>query len=268
MLKISNVLSEFNSYLPFLWSASRLSGLWATFSCRETGFSVPAESSGAPAESSGYTLRLWDAAATWPVVIFVVVAAKQRSPKSASLAFMDRSNDRLPHRSQPRTLNGHWGVIFLSIFKPYISLERSCLDLNEHALFFFEFDEKRLNGGRSKFANASLIILRLIKDWCRSKIRQSYRLSKVRDKRTALEALTWRKNETKCSVHFVFELGKAKENAKLLTCCLKNHKQYLQTIVTYDTPNPRQILDFPKEWWPGKSWNYFPIQLKCQEIST
>ena len=47
---------------------------------------------------------------------------------------------------------------------------------------------------------------------------------------------------------FIFQLGKAKENAKLLTCRLKQHKQYLQTIVTYDTPYPRQKLDFLKKW--------------------
>ena len=51
-------------------------------------------------------------------------------------------------------------------------------------------------------------------------LQQSYRLSKVRDKRTALEA-TWRKNETKRRVLFIFQHGKAKENAKLVNCCLK-----------------------------------------------
>ena len=71
-------------------------------------------------------------------------------------------------------------------------------------------------------------------------------LSKVRDKITALEALTWRKNEKKCNVHFIFQLGKAKENVKLLTCYLKNHKQYLQTFVTYDKPNPLQKTCFSK----------------------
>ena len=103
--------------------------------------------------------------------------------------------------------------------------------------------EKRPNGGRLKFAAAS--ISRLIKDRGCSKIQQSYRLSKVRDKRTALEALTWRNNETKCSVLHIFQLGKARANAKLLMCCLKTHKQYLPTIVM---PDPRQKLDFLKEW--------------------
>ena len=57
---------------------------------------------------------LWDAAATWPVVIFdqfVVVAAKQRSPKM-SVACVQGPVDRLPYRSPPVTLNGHCGVIF------------------------------------------------------------------------------------------------------------------------------------------------------------
>ena len=53
---------------------------------------------------------LWDAAATWPVVIFVVVAAKQRSPKM-SVACVQGPVDRLPYRSPPVTLNGHCGVI-------------------------------------------------------------------------------------------------------------------------------------------------------------
>ena len=79
---------------------------------------------------------LWDAAATWPVVIFVVVAAKQRSPKM-SIACVHGPVDRLPYRSPPVTLNGHCGVILQSIFKPNISLERSCPDLNEHVLFLW-----------------------------------------------------------------------------------------------------------------------------------
>ena len=79
---------------------------------------------------------LWDAAATWPVVIFVVVAAKQRSPKT-SVARVQGPVDRLPYRSPPVTLNGHCGVIFQSIFKPNISLKRSCLDLNEHGLLLW-----------------------------------------------------------------------------------------------------------------------------------
>ena len=79
---------------------------------------------------------LWDAAATWPVVIFVVVAAKQRSPKM-SAACVQGPVDRLRYRSPPVTLNGHCGVIFQSIFKPNISLEISCPDLNEHDLFLW-----------------------------------------------------------------------------------------------------------------------------------
>ena len=79
---------------------------------------------------------LWDAAATWPVVIFVVVAAKQKSPKMSE-ACVQGPVDRLPYRSPPVILNGHCGVILQSIFKPNISLERSCPDLNEHVLFFW-----------------------------------------------------------------------------------------------------------------------------------
>ena len=54
---------------------------------------------------------LWDAAATWAVVIFVVVTAKQRSPKM-SVACVQGPVDRSPYRSPPVTLNGHCGVIF------------------------------------------------------------------------------------------------------------------------------------------------------------
>ena len=79
---------------------------------------------------------LWDAAATWPVVIFVVVAAKQRSPKM-SVDCVQGPVDRLPYRSPLVTLNGHCGVIFQSIFKPNISLERSYPDLNDHVLFLW-----------------------------------------------------------------------------------------------------------------------------------
>ena len=79
-------------------------------------------------------------------------------------------------------------------------------------------------------------------------LQQSYRLSKVQDIRTALEALTWTKNETKCSILFIFQLGGAKENAKLLTCCLKKHKQY---IISPNNRHPRHAqpttkLDFLK----------------------
>ena len=79
-----------------------------------------------------------------------------------SVACVQGPVDRLPHRSPPVTLNGHCGVIFQSIFTPNIALERSCLDLNEHG----ESDEKRPNGGRSKFADAS--ISRLAEDGGRS----------------------------------------------------------------------------------------------------
>ena len=78
----------------------------------------------------------WDAAATWIVVIFVVVAAKQRSPKM-SVACVQGPVDRLPYRSPPVTLNGHCDVICHSIFKPNVSLERSYPDLNDHVLFLW-----------------------------------------------------------------------------------------------------------------------------------
>ena len=51
-----------------------------------------------------------------------------------SVACVQGPVDRLPYRSPPVTLNGHCGVIFQSIFKPNISLERSCSDLYEHVL--------------------------------------------------------------------------------------------------------------------------------------
>ena len=96
---------------------------------------------------------------------------------------------------------------------------------------FCESDEQRPNGGRSKFADAS--ISRLAEDGGRSTT--VIQLSKVQDKRTALEALTCTKNETKCSILFIFQLGKAKENAKLLTCCLK------KTLAVHVTPNNRHL---------------------------
>ena len=79
---------------------------------------------------------LWDAAATWPVVIFVVVAAKQRSTQM-SVACVQGPVDRLQYLSPPVRLNGHCRVIFQSIFNPKISLERSCPDLNERVLFLW-----------------------------------------------------------------------------------------------------------------------------------
>ena len=84
---------------------------------------------------------------------------------------------------------------------------------------FRKSDEKRPNGGRSKFADASISRLAIVGG------RSTTVLQAIQSIRTALEALTWTKNETKCSILFIFQLGKAKENAKLLTCCLKKHKQ-------------------------------------------
>ena len=59
-----------------------------------------------------------------------------------------------------------------------------------------ESNEKRPNHVRSNFADAS--VSRLIEDWGRSKVQPSYRLSKVRETHAALDALTWRKYDTKC----------------------------------------------------------------------
>ena len=170
---------------------------------------------------------LWDAAATWPVVIFVVVATKQRSQKM-SVACVQGLVDRSPYRSPPVILNGHCGVIFRSIFKPNISLERSCPDLNAHVLFLWI---GRATAERRPFELCGRI------DFEISRRRKPLynRLSKVQDERSALEALTCTKNETKCSILFIFQLGKAKENAKLLTCCLK------KTLAVHVTPNNRHL---------------------------
>ena len=66
----------------------------ASFPCREQGFCLPAESRDAPTESRAL---LRDAAATLPVVTFVAVAPKQRSPKmSVSWLTFYVLVDRLP----------------------------------------------------------------------------------------------------------------------------------------------------------------------------
>ena len=134
----------------------------------------------------------------------------------------------------------HCSVTFQSIFKTKMSLERSFPALNE-LVCFCESSEKRPNSVCSEFADAS--VSRLIEDWGRSTVQASYRLSKVQETRAALETLTWRTYETKCKSWndflFYFQRGKAKENSKRFTCCLKNHTQYLYTVVSYDTPKPR-----------------------------
>ena len=104
-----------------------LSGL----SCRETGLSVPAGSSGAPAESSGSTLRC---SGDLTCGHFRGCRGTAEKPK-ISLAFLYGSVDRLLYRSPPVNLNGYLDVDYQSIFKPNISLERSCPDLNKHVLF-------------------------------------------------------------------------------------------------------------------------------------
>ena len=38
---------------------------------------------------------------------------------------------------------------------------------------------------------------------------------------------------------FFFQRGKGKENSRVCMCFLKSYKQYLYTIVTYDTHKPR-----------------------------
>ena len=60
---------------------------------------------------------LWDAAATWPVVIFVVVAAKQRSPKM-SVACVQGPVDRLPYRSPPVIWTGTAASFFSRFLNP------------------------------------------------------------------------------------------------------------------------------------------------------
>ena len=60
---------------------------------------------------------LWDAAATWPVVIFVVVAAKQRSPKM-SVACVQGPVDRLPYRSPPVIWTGTAASFFSRFSNP------------------------------------------------------------------------------------------------------------------------------------------------------
>ena len=158
-----------------------------------------------------------------------------RSPKM-SVACVQGPVDRSPYRSPPVTLNGHCGVIFQSIFIPNISLERSCPHQNEHVLFLWI--------GRETAERRPFEVCRRIEFALGHSRRPLHNSLTGYPKyiRTALEALTWTKNETKCSILFIFQLGRAKENAKLFMCCLKKHKQYmyLQTIVTYDTPGPRQ----------------------------
>ena len=171
----------------------------------------------------------------------MAVAPKQRSPKmSVSWLTLYWLVDRLPVSAGNfgRALQRHFSVDFQNqdvVGKIFSCSKRACIVFVNR-----KSNEKQPNSVRSKFADAA--ISRLIEDWGRSEVQPSYRLSKVRETRAALEALSWRKYETNCRSRkrfFFFQRGKAKENAKLLTCCLKNHTQYLYTIVTYDTPNPR-----------------------------
>ena len=87
-------------------------------------------------------------------------------------------------------LNGHCGVIFQSIFKPNISLERSCPDLNEHVWFLWIGRETAEQRPFEVCWRIDFAIGRKME----AALQQSYRLSKVQEKRTALETLTWTKN--------------------------------------------------------------------------
>ena len=75
------LFAEFNSYLSFLSSAPRLSGLQAAYPCKEKPAFPYLQ------RALAYLRRalaiFWDAVATWPAVSFVIVVAQQRSPKSA-----------------------------------------------------------------------------------------------------------------------------------------------------------------------------------------
>ena len=103
----------------------------SVFSLQRTGFSVPAESSGAPAESSGYTLRC---SGDLTCGYFRGRRDEAEKPKNER-GLLSGTGRSITVPIPPVTLNGHCGVILQSIFKPDISLESSCPDLNEHVLF-------------------------------------------------------------------------------------------------------------------------------------
>ena len=106
-----------------LWSQSPLSCLWASFPCRTRLFRTRGEQG------------LWDAAATWPVVIFVAVAPKQRSPKlSVSWLALYWLVDRLPVSTGnfKRALQRHFLVDFRNqdvAGKIFFCSKRACLFL-------------------------------------------------------------------------------------------------------------------------------------------
>ena len=182
--------------------------------------------------------------ASWPVhwVTFVVVAAKQRSKNERSLRSASGTGRSI---TAPIPAGTGTAASFFSRFSNPIYSVGKILSWSKRACSVFV---NRTRNGRT--AAVRSLPTHRFRDWPKTEAaqQQSYRLSKVQDKRTALEALTWTKNKTKCSILFIFQLGKAKENAKLLTCCLEKHKQYLylQTIVTYDTPGPTTKPDFLK----------------------
>ena len=172
---------------------------------------------------------------------------RSREAPKMSVACVQGPVDRLQYLSTPVRLNGHCRVIFPSIFKPNISLERSCPDVNERGLFLWIGPE---TAERRPFEVCRRIDFAIGRR--RRPLYNSLTLSKVQDKRTALEALTLTKNETKYSVLFIFQLGKAKENAKLFTCCLKNISS--KCISKQSSPTTHVAHDktrFSKEWWPG-----------------
>ena len=206
------------------------------FLCRERGFSVPAESSGVPAESPGYTLG-WSGNLTCGHFCGRRgEAEKPKNQRSLRLGTGRSTTVPIPADTFERALRRHFSVDFQTRY-----IVGKILSWSKQTCFVFV---NRTRNGRT-VAVPNLLMHRL-RDWPKTEaaLQQSYRLSKVRDKRTALEASTWRKNETKCSVFFIFQLGKAKENAKLLTCCLKNSSICKQSSPT--TRQPTTKLDFLK----------------------
>ena len=201
--------------------------------------------------------------------MFCFCESNEKRLKSARSKFADASISRLIE---------DWGPLASEALQRHLSIDFQIQDVigkifacSERLMFCVcESNEKRLNSVRSKFADAS--ISQLIEDRGRSEVQPSYRLSKVRETCAAFGTLTWRKYN--CAevenifFFFYFQRGKGKENFKLCMCWLKPHTQYFYTIVTYDTPIPTITLDFLKERWTWKSSNHFPIQVKCQKIST
>ena len=103
------------------------------FLAEKPGLSVPAESSGAPAKSSGYTFRC-----SGDLTCGHSRGCRDEAETpQISFACLYGPVDRLPFRYLPVILNWYCGVTSLVIFKPNILLERCCPDLNEHVLFLW-----------------------------------------------------------------------------------------------------------------------------------